>query len=254
MDKKALAAECLTMVTGLYPEKPVRVMDADEAIGIPKAAERAVSAFMDLESPEKALKTEQISYLATWRKLNEKQNDRELVGVLDDPEVGAAYLQKLSECRDYLKGQWRPTKITHLTGPEILPPGRSEEDRCRDLYAMVNDGRRMLGRLASGCMLAEEIAAMRACYPTFAEVLADMIRAEIGRRSIRRKSYRVPFWQDVAISLFLGEPIGSDVETVNAETQPPETKAPPEFDIATDKKRTQAMTTADRVQDGSASG
>lgn len=253
MDKQALAAECLAMVTGLYPEKPIRKMDAEEAIGVPRATARAVSSFMDLEEPEKPLKSADIGYLSTWTKLNTKQDDREVVATLDDPEVGAAYLNRLRDSRNYLKGQWRPTKITNLTGPQMLPPPRSEEDRCRDLYAMTNDARRILGRLASGCMLSEEIAALRANYPNFADMLGTMIRSEIARRSMRRKSYEVSRWQDTVIRVYLGEPFSAEVETMNAETAAPSPQAPPQFDIHMDKKRSQAMTNADRVQDSSAS-
>jgi len=72
------------------------------------------------------------------------------------------------------------------------------------------------------------------------------------RRKSLRKSYDVPYMQSVAIRQFAGES-APEVETINADSAPPEMQAPPEFDIATHDRRS-GMTRADRVEEGNAAG
>ncbi len=247
MDEKQLASECLAAVTGLYPSGRVLRGQVAEAIALPKRMQREIAAFLGADAAATPAKAEKINYLATWDRLNTPVEDSDKIGVLDDAEIGSMYLQQLQTGREYLTGQWRPTRILLLTGPKLLAPSRSEEDRCRDLYAMVNDPTRIVNRLSSCCVMSEETAALRAVFPNFVEMISDMINGEIYKRSHQRKTYEVPYRQSVAIRMFAGEPVASEVETINAETAPPEQEAPPEFDIPT--KKADALTKADKVSD-----
>jgi hypothetical protein len=252
IDDKALAAECLAAVTGLYPSSRILRGQVADAIAMPKRLMREVSAFFDQDESSEPAKSEKINYLATWERLNAGIPDDDKIEILEDAELGSLYLQLLQTGREYLQGQWRPTKITLLTGPKLLAPSTSEKARCQDLYAMVNDPTRILNRLNSCCVMAEEMAALNAVFPNFIMMLSDMINGEIYRRVQARKSYEVPYRQSIAIKMFAGESTADETETINAETQPAEQSAPPEFDIATKKR--DSMTHADRITEGNASG
>lgn len=243
-----IGIECLVAVTGLYPSEPVSSGDVKEAQKIPKETASIVRAFFDSDEPTKVEKAAPVSYLATWRRFHQRQNDAKISILIAEPEVRSAYVAKLNEVRSYLKGQWRPTAIKTILGQKLLPPSISEEARCRDLYAMGNDVRRIVRRLTSSLMMSEEIALVRAVFPEFYAMVGLYIDAEMHRRSSLRKSWEVPYRQEVAIRAFVGD---SDVsaETINAESLPPEQAAPPEFEIATKRNRTDALTRADRVED-----
>ncbi len=252
MEEKQLAAECLAAVTGLYPSSRILRGQVADAIAMPKRLMREISAFFDQEEASEPAKSDRINYLATWERLNAGIADDDKIDVLDDAEVGSLYLQQLQSGREYLKSQWRPTKITLLTGPKLLAPSTSEKARCQDLYAMVNDPTRIINRLNSCCVMAEELAGLNAVFPNFMAMLSDMINGEIYRRVQARKSYEVPYRQAIAIRMFAGMDVGDGIETINAETAPPEMSAPPEFDIATKKR--DSMTHTDRVVEGNAAG
>lgn len=253
MPTSALGIECLVAVTGLYPSEPASSGDVAKAKKIPKETQEQIREFFDSEAATKVEAAPKINYLATWRRLNQRQNDAKASILISDPETRDAYVAKLNAGRDYLRGQWRPTKIKTITGDKLLPPSRSEEDRSRDLYAMANDVRRIVRRLSAGLMMAEEIALVRAVFPEFYAMVGLYIDAEIHMRVSRRKSYEPPYRVEVAIRSFAGD---SDVsaETINAESLPPEQAAPPEFEIATKRNRADAMTRADRVEDQSSAG
>lgn len=248
-----LAVECLVAVTGLYPSKPADSGDVAEARRIPKEIAEEIRAFFDQSKNAQPATSPKISYLGTWKKLNQKQDDRMTTMMISDPEIAAAYAAKLNEVRSYLKFQWRPSKIDTLLGDKLLPPSVSEEARCRDLFAMGNDPRRIVGRLRACCVMSEEIALIRAKFPEIYGMIGVFLDDEMYRRRTARKSYEVPYMQDVAIRQFTGEPVGASVETINADAAPPEMEAPPEFDIETRDRRA-GMTRADRVEEGNASG
>jgi hypothetical protein len=249
----ALAIECLVAVTGLYPSEPIDSGYVEEAKKIPRQVAESVRAFFDQTRPTQPKSSEKISYLGTWRKLNQKHDDKTAVALISDHEVATAYMVKLTDIRRYLKGQWRPTKINTILEEKLLPPSISEEARCRDLYAMGNDVRRVVGRLTACCILSEEMALVRNLFPEFFSMVGLYLDEEMYRRKVRRKSYEVPYMQSVAIRLFVGDPIEATVETINADSQAPEMSAPPEFDIET-RDRRNSMTRADRVEEGNASG
>lgn len=185
--------------------------------------------------------------------MNQKHDDRKASALISDHEIASAYVAKLGEVREYLKSKWRPSKIVTMMGDKLLPPATSEEARCRDLYAMGNAVRRILDRLSSCCIMPEEIALVRAVFPEFYGMVGVFVDEEMFRRRARRKSYEVPYMQEVAIKAFFGDSLASEIETINAETQPAEVEAPPEFDIETRDRRA-GMTRADRVEEGNASG
>jgi len=212
-----LAIECLVAVTGLYPSNPVSSVDVEKARKIPKETAEAVREFFDLTKNEQPAKSPTISYLATWKRLNQKHDDRKASALISDHEVASAYVGKLGEVREYVKSKWRPSKIVTMMGDKLLPP------------------------------------AVSAVFPEFYAMVGVFIDEEMFRRRVRRKSYEVPYMQEVAIKAYLGETLAAEVETINAETQPAEMEAPPEFDIETRDRRA-GMTRADRVEEGNASG
>lgn len=248
-----LAIECLVAVTGIYPSKPADRSDVEKARQIPGETVTAIRAFFDQKEKKNPQVAPKISYLGTWKRLNQKQDDREVSSLISDHVVADAYVAKLNEARDYLKGQWRPTKIATILGDKLLIPSVSEEGRCRDLFAMGNDPQRIVARLSACCMLAEELALVRAVFPEFYGIIGVYLDEEMFRRRALRKSYEVPYMQEVAIRGFTGDSLGAEAETINAESQAPEQEAPPEFDIQT-KDRREGMTRADRVEEGNASG
>lgn len=246
VDNEALAAECLVITTGIYPSHPVTPSDAREAAALPRTMAREVAWFIASDRQARPEKSEKIDYLATWRKLNESQDDGALTGALEDPGTGALFLAKLGEARGYLREQWRPTVVSTLTGPVLLSPSLSEQDRCRDLYAIVNNATLLIGRLTSCCVMSEEVAALGAVFPEFTEMVKGLIEAELFRQKLRRKGYELPYRQEVSIRLFAGLPIGSEVQTINAEAAP----SPPKLDIATKRDKGEALTRADKIDGG----
>lgn len=245
-DNVSLAVECLAMVAGLYPPKPLTRGDVAEAIGVPRAMERGVRAFMDSSTQGDPSRAEKIRYLSTWKRLNEPQDDSKLAAIIVDPAASAGLGAKLDQARAYLRDNWRPTQILTLSGPLLLAPASSEGYRCQTLYSMVNDPRRIVNRLSSGCVMSEETAAVKAIYPEFFTMISDLISAELFRRKMEKKSYRTPYRQELAIRMFAGMPAGSTVETINAEGAPPT----PQLDIATKRERNDTLTKADRVDSG----
>ncbi len=250
MDKIALAAECLVISTGLYPSKPIDRAHIKAAIGVPLEMEAEVKAFLARDKPARQLKIPEIDYLRAWKKLNTSQQHDELIALIGDPSIGAAYLNKLDDARKYLVDHWRPTRLMTLVGPKILPPATSEDQRCQALYAVANDARRSVGRLASCSVLAEEMHVVRTVFPEFYGMVSDMIKLELQRLSLRRATYEPKFWQETSAALYLGEPIAGGVTTINEDTIPPENSAPPEIDIATNRDKNATMTKADRVDSG----
>lgn len=244
-----LAAECLIAIKGLYPSEPISSADALAAARIPKETEKAIREFIVAEKASKPDASPKINYLATWKRFSKPANDRQLTMVIEDPEVADTYLATLTKVRNYLKGAWRPQSIDVLLfGPKFLPPCASEEARCQDLYAMANDPRRVLERLSAGNIMAEETALLRACFPEFIGMVAALIDSEMLRKRAERKTWELPYRQEVSVRALTGMEIGTVVSTINEENAAPE----PEMEIATKRTKADAMTKADRIEDSTA--
>lgn len=241
-----LAAECLIAVKGLYPSEPITRADALAASRVPKETEKAIREFIVAEEATKPEKSPHINYLAVWKRFSKPENDRQLTIVIEDPAVADTYLATLSRARAYLKGAWHPQSIDVLLfGPKLLAPCASEEARCQDLYAMANDPRRVLNRLSSGNIMAEETALLRTCFPEFIAMVAALIDSEMLRKRAERKTWELPYRQEVSVRALTGMEIGTTVTTINDENAAPE----PEMEIATKRVKADAMTKADRVED-----
>lgn len=240
-----LAAECLVAVTGLYPSKPVSDGEAREAMRLPKDTADAVAAFMDGKGPRRS-GTAHIDYLKAWKRLNSKVLDVTIASEIEDQRVADAYLAKLREARAYLKDQWRPVQVLGLLGNELMQAPLSEMQRCSDLWAIVNDPRTLHSRMSVGCIMAEEIAALRAVFPEFVAMVDTMLDAQMFQRRKARKSYEVPYRQEVAIRMFRGMPTGAPMEVINPDAQAPQAQ-PPQIKIGVNSDKTDKMTRADRV-------
>jgi len=244
-----LAAECLVAVTGVFPDTPVRVIDVDQAEAIPLKWQRLVRSFFEAKRPEKITRAPKVRYLATWKKLNEKSNDARLIGKLDDPTMSLAYVAKLTAARDYLHAQWNPLKLQGFLSSTLMDPAPSEEERCSDLFAVVNGPTALLERLAQGSVLIAERDGVKTAFPELWGMIGALIHAEIYRQRAAKQSWEPAYWQQVALRVLLEMPAGTiePVKAVSPET-PPEPNGPPKVDIGV-KSDTPLQTKTDRIGD-----
>jgi hypothetical protein len=245
-----LSAEALVAISGVFPTEPLRATDAAAARAVPREWKAAVTAFFAAEEPSRLPPAPKIRYLATWKQLNQKQNDAAVIAYLDDPAIAMAYTARLKVAREYLRNEWRPLQVQGLYSWTLVDPSPSENERCTDLFAMVNKPGRLLEALASGSLLEGEMAAVEAVFPELWGMLGALIYGEVIRRRSVKKSWEPNYWQEVALRTLLDVPIGelSPVKPPE-EDGPPET--PPDLDIQVKRKREDLQTKTDRIGDAS---
>lgn len=245
-----LAAECLVAVSGLYPSRPLRAGDARKAERLAGDWQKAVAGFFAASKPGRARATPEARYLATWKRLNTRQDDSRLIRKLTDPQIAMAYVVQLRRARDYLRAQWHPLTVKGLATRQLLEPGLSEQQRASDLYAMVNDPDRLVNALSSGSLLPEEMAAVRNVYPELWSMLAVLIRSEIVKQLGRRKRWEPLWWQEQSVRTLLGMAQDQEIKPVMAQDgQPP---GPPQVKIGVKGggDKGDGLTRADRVDSG----
>lgn len=237
-DNVALAAELLVATSGLWPEKPLGPGSANDAKALPKAWAGQIADLLAPGSrPTKSRKSPVIPYLPTWAKLNTRRTREDQVAsaAINDPQISAAYQNKLVDARLYLHDSWHPLKLQTIVGPKLLEPATSELERCSDLYALVSDPSRMLDSLRAGSVLQADVDAIQTVYPEIYGLLSDLISGELLRQKARRKSYEPPYYAELAVQVFLGIPQGNPVEAVSTDQTSQTPEEPPQVDIKIDK-------------------
>ncbi len=244
-----LAAECLVAVTGVFPDTPIRVMDVDAAKALLRKWQSLVRAFFEADRPAKITRSAKVRYLATWKKLNEKPNDAKIIAKLDDPGVAVTYTAKLTAARDYLHAQWNPLKLQGFFSSTLMDPAPSEQERCSDLFAVINGPTALLTRLSQGSVLIAERDGVKTAFPELWGMIGALIHAETYRQRAAKQSWEPLYWQQVALRALLEIPSGTiePVKAVSPET-PGEPNEPPKVDIGV-KSDTPLQTKTDRIGD-----
>jgi hypothetical protein len=247
-----LAAECLVAISGVFPTEPLTTANANAAEALPKEWQQAIREFFEAEKASKALPSPKIRYLALWKQLNRRQNDAAIIVDLGEPAVALAYTARLKVARDYLHSQWQPLQLYDITGrATLLDPAPSENERCADLFAVVNSPTRLLEQLRAGSVLDAEVEAVAQVFPELRAMLGAFVYGEMMRQRRERSSWEPAFWQEVAVRALLGLPYNEVTPVKPPEQTQGGAATPPELDIQVNRKRADFETKTQRLGDAS---
>lgn len=245
-DALKIAAEALVGVTGVFPQDgPVTREQGRRAERVAKEWRAAVDAWLDQKEPADFKWVKPPDHEKTLEDLTSgitADRGAELVSLLVVPELADAYLQHLSDAREYLRALWPAFELDTPRGPRLVVPGKIERGRVASLLAVVDDPERVLDEMRMGTLTYPQADAFRRVYPRLHEMLVAMIREALA---LKPKAYVMPWWQERVYRVLLDLKPSMSLSRVE---QPPPRAANPNISVDTkaEKLQTRAQVLAQR--------
>jgi hypothetical protein len=230
-----LAAECLAIVTGIFPTHAPSENDVERAVKLHNKVQSKLREFLKAEKPE------------DWEKWERPPNQQELFDQLTEPlseklmesdvvpvEILAQWALVISKAREFLISKW-PIFETDGVIPEKLP---LSTDEYADLWSLVRavDGiDNLFADLQSHCLEDAQIDAIRACYPDWYEETDKMIFDELV--NVVSKKHVLTWQQEDMLRVFRSLP-GEEPLTVTQPTATKKREKSPNLDRAINQART----------------
>lgn len=216
-------AEALIFVTGLEPFLRHTSRDLGSAIvrseTLPDAIEAKIHLFLGRTEPEPAPELPAVDF-------------KEVTDLLDSPpapgEIGKTMGafggnhtlaldvgQQVTRMVTYLRQQIPRVKHVGLTGPEDLPPPRSEEFRFRRCWRAAVDPGSLFDDLQAFAVSREQVKCFTALFPTIARELWPTIQRALVRKRTQSQAWRPGRRQEVTLRV-LGAQEGPMLTLANA--------------------------------------
>jgi hypothetical protein len=250
-----LPAECLALVSGLFPRRPPTLADADRAARVVKRVEAAVKRFIRAEEPA--------PWEAWQRPPGQEDLHRDLLDELDverwdltdsvAPVVYGQWIIIVERARQYVRDRW-PT----YDDPDSLGPANFAlaEDELMDVWELVRslDGiDNVLSDFESYVLTREQVEAVAACYPEFYAQVCAIVREQLAELQTKGKDVS---WQKgdilrVLLSIPDAAPLASQA-TTQQQPAPSPPRAP--SGASREAQIREARTPAERVEANETAG
>lgn len=244
-----LPAECLALVSGLFPKRPPSIDDAERAARVVKRVEASVKRFIRAEEPA--------PWEAWQRPPGQEDLHRDLLDELNverwdltdsvAPVVYGQWIIIVERARQYVRDRW-PT----YDDPDSLGPANFAlaEDELMDVWELVRslDGiDNVLSDFESYVLTREQVEAVAACYPEFYAQVCAIVREQLAE--LQTKGQDVSWQKGDMLRVLLSIPDETPLAS-QPTTQPQQQAAPakPPTSAQQKQKLQEARTPAERVE------
>lgn len=236
-------AECLALVTGIFPTRPPSAGDLARAAKLPDKAKACVREFIKAETPPLwEAWTRPPAQADLFAALKEDLDPK----VMETDEVPIEILGQwaliIGRARQYVVAKW-PVYEDDAIVPGVFDLGPDEYGNIWDIVRAVDGTDALFGDFASHCLDSSQVDAVKECFPDWFEALSKVAFDEI----VSAVGHKLPiFWQkDDMLRVLRG--LSSETQIEESQPMPTPKQAPkpqPERAIR------QARTPAERIEAG----
>lgn len=236
MPASPLAAEALAAVTGVTPflerkPRPVTPTQGARAEKLPERSERLLRRF--LKGPEFQRQETELPAFDYFEALDMLTQPIDLDAMtallanMEDHDLMLAFLDVLQRGRAFLEAEIPRVVETRLFGPKNLEPDDYSLARFRRQWQAVNAPEVVLGDLAEGTLVSDQVEALEAVYPALLAAWRQQVQA-LGAELVAEDEDWAPTWaKEQVLARFLGAPPEAPPSAVDAAKGAARTPEPP---------------------------